>query len=884
MALCAAVFGGAIDASKPGVILDACDDPATWSGMLTRETKNVRSGTVSLRWLFDVSGQVSLSGFPANWGELGNALALWIFVPKTTDYRPQLRVFGRTPEGIESQAYADIRLEMPGWRRLVIPFSEFRSRSDVPMPDWQHVTSIVLHGDLQRWRVGFAPAEMELLLDDVRLVTVTTPLPGEAPRLSDAEFFTGLHLDLPELETVRDAVQSGDLSAARAAFAAHIRSRRDPRWFEMWWERPAVDQKYAAWQVKRAEAYLRREFRMSNVTYKPEGRIDWTHTFHSGGDKATHEYNAALNRFYHFRYMQGAYWQAGRDEMVPEMVRQMVEWAEDNPVLLFADGNGPYHHAWETLNVAVRLGVYWPDVIYRTLNHPSYTDDAIVTIWKSMVEHVEHLMAFPSRNNWLTSESKAVALMGIMNPGFKRAETWGQTGIERLYGQLEEEVYPDGVQSELALGYFVGVLDRFGQILEFAAINNRMDAVPADFRAKLERMYDYFLYSMMPNGKCPGRNDSHVQVDPAARLKDAARFFPERQDFRWAAGESKDGPAPPAASRAFPYAGYYALRTGWDEKRDLFMFFDAGPWGTGHQHEDKLGFTVYAFGQMIVTEAGTHQYNKSAQRAYVLSTRGHNTIRVDGGDQRRRCMPQTWGLKMPFEPLLNPWFTSPELDFVEGTYEHGWGGARQFVAGKHRRSIVFVKPHKLWIVLDTVTFEDEDPHQCQSILHLEAGSAGIVETAVHAVGTQADTRLLFASSGDFALRTVVGQEEPEFQGWTEHRFEKLRPIPTVLVEWKASGSSEVVTVLCPTPHGKPTPVAGLKLMPRAEVSGQGTAVELALTDGKRLLCLLRDPGTAALSVRGHTTGGRCTVVELNGEGQAVRQWQAGVDPHEHSVP
>ena len=62
-----------------------------------------------------------------------------------------------------------------------------------------------------------------------------------------------------------------------------------------------------------------------------------------------------------------------------------------------------------------------------------------------------------------------------------------------------------------------------------------------------------------------------------------------------------------------------------------FLLFDAGPYGLGHQHEDKLSMFIYALGRVLLTEAGTYSYDRSKYRRYVLGTWAHNTILVDGG-------------------------------------------------------------------------------------------------------------------------------------------------------------------------------------------------------------------------------------------------------------
>ena len=92
---------------------------------------------------------------------------------------------------------------------------------------------------------------------------------------------------------------------------------------------------------------------------------------------------------------------------------------------------------------------------------------------------------------------------------------------------------------------------------------------------------------------------------------------------------------PTYTSAAMEYAGMMVMRTGWG-KDDVWAFMDAAPFGTGHQHEDKLNLLMYAHGKYILTENGSYAYDDSEMRKYALSTRSHNTVRVNGMDQNRR--------------------------------------------------------------------------------------------------------------------------------------------------------------------------------------------------------------------------------------------------------
>ncbi len=152
-------------------------------------------------------------------------------------------------------------------------------------------------------------------------------------------------------------------------------------------------------------------------------------------------------------------------------------------------------------------------------------------------------------------------------------------------------------------------------------------------------------------------------------MRQGAELFPARQDFEYLASGGSSGTPPKWTSTAMPYAGWYVLRSGWTPK-DRYLLFEAGPFGKGHQHEDKLNLIVHDRGRTIVTEAGNYAYDSSAWRSYALSTRAHNTVIVDGREQNRRRKPETY---VVWQPQANRFFFEDWLDYAEGTYNDGYG-------------------------------------------------------------------------------------------------------------------------------------------------------------------------------------------------------------------
>lgn len=838
-----------------------CDDATQWGKFASPETEQVKQGKGAVRWEFAKGNEISIRDLPHDWSTGGNALSFWLYSVKNTGSKFHV-IIPSENKATDGPDYYQLGLvnNFTGWRHILILLKDLgAARTPLGL---QQIDSFRFHA---AWNPDVTPnPETVLIIDKIEVVTVDENAKG--PRLTDEEFYAALDLDRPDLAEVKAAATKQDYAAAAKALATYLRKREKPQWFTDFRERPKTPS--AKFNTARADQALAHKFEMIKTPWQAGPRIDWSFNAMTQGESATVEWNAQLNRHFHFKAMADAYWNTGQDKYAKEIADQMVAWAEDCPVLLFQSGNGPYHYAWETLNTACRISSTWPDAFFRCLDSPGFTDAAIVTILKSWHEQAEHLMKWPSKANWLTAESTGVFYAGTLFPEFRRAPEWRATAIERLYGQLDNEVYPDGLQIELALGYNNWVVSQFAEVLKLAQRNNTVEALPKDYLDRIEKMYDYQLYAMRPDFSVCGFNDAW-SASPAALLEDAAKFFPKRQDFLWGATKGEKGVKPADDSVAFPYSGHYVMRTGW-KPQDLLLHFDAGPWGAGHQHEDKLSFQAFGYGKLLLSEGGVYMYDASRWRRYVLMTRSHNTVRVDGQEQRSRGERASWILPYPFKPLDNLWLSNSQWDMVEGSYDFGYGDGKNKVADvRHVRSILFVKPN-YWIITDTMLPADDKPHQYEGMFHFAAAEAATDGLSVSSAGKDPGVQIIPATFEGLSVEVVKGVEEEPVQGWVNGPW---RAAPTALYHWTTPGRTSATYVAYPTAAGQANPVSAVKQLPVTDAQGQpakATASEITFADGTKHLYCYADKDAGTVSFGGYTTDGRCTLVALDAKGEVTR--------------
>jgi hypothetical protein len=254
-----------------------------------------------------------------------------------------------------------------------------------------------------------------------------------------------------------------------------------------------------------------------------------------------------------------------------------------------------------------------------------------------------------------------------------------------------------------------------------------------------------------------------------------------------------------------------------------FLFFDGAAYGASHQHEDKLSFTLYSHGRLLIGDPNIYSYSPTELTHYFKSSRAHNLVMIDGKGQARRFDPNTHTVTQG----RNEWITNPQFDFVSSEYLEGFapdpfpgrGSAAEVdLRFSHRRAIFFVKPG-YWILSDLIKGPgDADPHHLEQIFHLAplfhpgedepvvAGEVSVSPTQVlsHNPGVS-NIAILPVDSTGLQARAQKGETSPavgwygilgEFPAW-DVTFERSSTLPArmdVVLFPLAPGASAVPAV------------------------------------------------------------------------------------------
>ncbi len=643
------------------------------------------------------------------------------------------------------------------------------------------------------------------------------------PRTPVAEFFAQ-HIDtsIPALSGIPAKMEAGDVAGAEKVFADYVRANlRTDDICRNW-----IERNYTPYLLSnltaRAEAVM--DYRLSScgtAFHFADHKVDWESNPTYNNYK---EWTWQLNRHSCFDPLAEYYLKTGDERAVTVWLDMLDAWLDQ---ALVPEKAGAHEtKCWRTIDSGIRIG-RWMVQFAAFARSPQVSDAFITRYCISVWEHGRRLRANTTSGNWLFIELVALMHISKAYPFLTDAAAWGDYASRRQREEIDRQVYPDGFQYELTTAYHGCVIR---DILEIVNFHRRLGLEPPDsLREKLEKMFEVYTYLCTPGFSTPDLNDGEEVFVPG-HLGTARRLFPEREDFRWFATGGQEGTPPDFLSLAMPYAGAVVFRDSW--RRDaVWAYLDASPFGYGHQHEDKLNFLLWAYGHPMLIEGGNYLYDTSEMRRYALSTRAHNTIRIDGRDQSQWRTYRWRGEDINRKADLE-FSTTPGRDRARAAFTAGYGP--QGIPVVHDRTVVFVKDEKglppFFVVADRLTAKDGARHAFQAIWHLDSRCYLAIDGATF-TGKFDDGVGFFAatSAADACITNRIGQKTPELQGWLpvwDARPHEDIKIPTPVVEGAFTGARRIVTVFCPYRNWR-SPIVGV----RASDDPADTTFTLLLADG-----------------------------------------------------
>lgn len=598
-----------------------------------------------------------------------------------------------------------------------------------------------------------------------------------------AEFFGNYNLDYTGMEKVKAAVGKNDWDAACKAFLAYYENRKGL--FEDDLAKPKLDPK---WDTKEADLVADQKWPT------PDGIVDlgpnWN--YHAswatlGGVGLT---RTGLMKPLAFTYTKTGYERYARawNSMLISMFRNFPSPLKSG--VIKTDGRirptiptGISGSLWDSISLAARI--HHETFYNRFRKNPLFTEDARMGWWANLTDMVNCLERMDAGGNWTTQNTSALFSFAQKYPEYKKAKNWFTQGFDGLTANLLENAYTDGPLKEATTGYHCFSVGMF-----FNCVQRGKEMglkIPPEVLDRLERTFDYPMYSTQPDWCLPVWGDTNRIQDPGGLLQIGAKYF-GRPDMLWVATRGKEGKMPTTLSQDFPVAGYYIMRDKWGSDGKTLITRNGET--QSHYHNDQLSVVLNAWGKDLLPDAGIYIYGTPECNDLTL-TRTHSTIGVDGKNILHGAGENTWK-------------SSAAYDFFQGT-SPGYEG---LPGVKHQRAIVFVKPD-YWVVFDNVTGTGE--HDVVQRWHFAPGTvdmdaSSLVTRTVNAAGPN----LVVHPVGPSGFTGSVGKDVFAVDG-----MQVVHDAPVASYEVKAQLPVSFCTVLFPY---------------RKDVKGQLQVKQLQCTD------------------------------------------------------
>ncbi|HBB01468.1 MAG: hypothetical protein A2W86_05245 [Bacteroidetes bacterium GWD2_45_23] len=481
-----------------------------------------------------------------------------------------------------------------------------------------------------------------------------------------------------------------------------------------------------------------------------------------------------LNRMNFWNAMGRTYWHTSDEKYARAWGEQLIDWVSKNP------NDEDHRYAWRSIEAGIR-GNSWCELYQRFIDSPSFTPEVLTAFLTSLHDHASFLMTkYTTNSNWALMEAEGLAAIAILFPEFKEAPLWREEAFRRFNIEIDKQVYSDGQQRELAMGYHVGCISWFLRSYELARMNEMKDAFPRTYVEKIEKMCEVPMKLCHPDGTVVQFGDAWTGKPGQYKNQFMAwsKLF-DRDDFLYMATDGTKGKAPYKTAFALPESGLYSMRSGWDPDA-IFLALKCGPNGGGHAQPDNGTFGLYAGGRILMPDAGSYIYSGDPEgRAWFRQTKVHQTITLDD-------------LNSAYAPKLLYWNTNKGLDVLvveNNSYDDL----------THRRSLLFIDK-RYFVIVDEVYGAATG----EVGLHFQLAPG---EPAVDKKNFSVQTN--FPEGWNVYLQTAHNQNKMQLleeEGWVSHQYTIKEPRPAFCFNINKTGDNPViryVTLLVPYKDRKP---------------------------------------------------------------------------------
>lgn len=382
------------------------------------------------------------------------------------------------------------------------------------------------------------------------------------------------------------------------------------------------------------------------------------------GGSTNPEFLHTLNRHQFFLELAYAHRITGQAKYAEELAYEIASWSQQHPTMNVPAAYSTLDKQGWLFDTALRAE-NWASAYFMMLGSDGFSGaDGALMVYK-LIQMGDYLQGQAQQvkpadfaSNRTLSLGRSLLLLGQMFPEVNSGPTWESTGRNLLFNAMRGQLYGDGSHVEQSPTYAAAVAEDLVEARLLDQLNGDDAAWTADpdgagpmkkASTIVSNAVTSYLQTLSPDGNRPAIGDTYrnssvtlflkanlvqgATLWPAAkpRLRDLFLFGPDRiNPFLGNPG------TPPLGERGASYAmtegGLYISRSD-STPNATQLIFDVGPKGGIHGHFDLLNFELFAGGRPLILDPGAYIYDpEHPDRKYVVSTRAHNTLNVDGAN------------------------------------------------------------------------------------------------------------------------------------------------------------------------------------------------------------------------------------------------------------
>jgi hypothetical protein len=668
--------------------------------------------------------------------------------------------------------------------------------------------------------------------------------------VSREQFLHRLDLAQPELAAVKQALDANDVPQAEHAFISYWRARPLQSPFLTDWDATSRRPDY---KNNTTEAALAGHFNDGYSVYDaPPTGIDW--------------YGCPLSCVTRMPLLispRSSYHHTRDRKYARFIVDHVLGYIAAYPI---GDFVGKSSNTGWVSHTTVAKPWYWcmiPERFWELSNtlplvrtSPDISDEELLTILHRLYQECGYLETqiqpwVDRRHNGGCAMIKGLAMAATVLQDFPQAQHWLDFSAELTAQYINQSFYPDGMCVELTTAYSASVANEMQGMV--VGLTDRPAIIA--LKPRVAAMVTCLAALSDPTGWLPSFGDLYAgkigsgvnpEVAAWADLPWVPTVLERAKQSRPEAAPTTPDDLPTFTVWPVPgqeaWCGYYTMRSDWTPRAN-YMAIDCGPWGTTHQHGDRLSFIITANGAKFIIDPSGTRYAANTPDSFIsrqCSGFLHNTITVDGVDEFMGAIPTE-----SKAPLTNRW--------EHGDHHSLFVGDTSFAPVKPvnwQRRVLFVDK-AYWLLQDVLTGEQpeadvEQNFQFEADIEIEFQDEITIATAPSRAAlaliplqpgltpklTVGDKEPHVSYWPDGKPKTVLaaedGRDQKHGRGWTGRSSDKLMPAPAVTYTGKLKLPAMITLLIVPLEPGQTLEQAPVV---NAEPVAQGQVWPLPLGQG-----------------------------------------------------